>query len=97
MQRSVTIPVSQKCDECDQFLLTRKSFIFPCSHLFHSDCLVNRVLKLSSSRQARRINDLVDKLTLKFDKGLMVCAKVNSLFRASWRVLWLVSVRYAEI
>lgn len=32
--------------------------MFPCGHLFHGDCLVTRVMKLSSGRGRKRIEKL---------------------------------------
>ncbi|XP_033628364.1 vacuolar protein sorting-associated protein 18 homolog [Asterias rubens] len=35
---------NQKCSSCNYPLLTRSFYLFPCQHMFHSDCLINEVL-----------------------------------------------------
>ncbi|KAG8219704.1 Pep3/Vps18/deep orange family-domain-containing protein [Butyriboletus roseoflavus] len=38
--RFVTIDAGERCSVCAQLLLTRQSYIFPCQHTFHADCLI---------------------------------------------------------
>ena len=33
----------QKCELCDQAILNRVFYLFPCSHAFHADCLLTEV------------------------------------------------------
>jgi hypothetical protein len=37
------VSAGQKCDFCMQAVLTRSFLIFPCSHVFHVDCVVAEV------------------------------------------------------
>lgn len=41
--RFVTIDAGERCSVCAQLLLTRQSYIFPCQHTFHADCLIGLV------------------------------------------------------
>lgn len=41
--RFVTIDAGERCSTCAQLLLTRQSYIFPCQHTFHADCLIGLV------------------------------------------------------
>ena len=42
------IDSQQKCSLCNFPLVTRSFYFFPCSHTFHSDCLVTKVHAKSS-------------------------------------------------
>lgn len=46
--RSVRIGAQEKCSSCDNFLLIRQFFLFPCSHKFHADCLERLLMDLFS-------------------------------------------------
>lgn len=55
--RFVTIDAGERCSVCAQLLLTRQSYIFPCQHTFHADCLIGLV-SLYISCNARRLTCL---------------------------------------
>ena len=38
----------QVCELCDQAILSRVFYLFPCSHAFHADCLVAEVVATRS-------------------------------------------------
>ena len=38
----------QVCELCDQAILSRVFYLFPCSHAFHADCLVAEVVAARS-------------------------------------------------
>jgi vacuolar protein sorting-associated protein 18 len=38
--RRATLAATQKCDHCGKALLSRRFFLFPCSHGWHSDCIL---------------------------------------------------------
>lgn len=35
---------TQSCDLCKHLVLTRSFYLFPCEHVFHADCLKNKVI-----------------------------------------------------
>ncbi|XP_065343009.1 vacuolar protein sorting-associated protein 18 homolog [Cloeon dipterum] len=50
------------CHLCDQQLMSRAFFLFPCSHRFHMDCLQTQVIPMLSSKQLARLKELQLKL-----------------------------------
>lgn len=46
--RLVVVDSSDKCSVCQNHLLKRQFYVFPCTHAFHADCLVNEVSLFSS-------------------------------------------------
>jgi vacuolar protein sorting-associated protein 18 homolog len=44
--RHGTLQGEQVCELCDQPILSRVFYLFPCSHAFHSDCLLTEVSEL---------------------------------------------------
>ena len=43
LHRSVTIGADTRCQICDTRLLTQGFYMFPCTHAFHRDCLLQEV------------------------------------------------------
>ncbi|ORY51491.1 hypothetical protein BCR33DRAFT_655948 [Rhizoclosmatium globosum] len=41
--RNIVIHMTEQCSLCQLSLLTRQFLVFPCKHVFHSDCLTNMV------------------------------------------------------
>jgi len=41
--RSGVVNATSKCDLCSQLVLTRQFFLFPCTHVFHVDCMIKSV------------------------------------------------------
>ncbi|CAD5115789.1 DgyrCDS4731 [Dimorphilus gyrociliatus] len=56
------ISASDKCHSCSQSLLTRPFHVFPCSHRFHTDCLVICLLPCLSSNEREKLETLRRKL-----------------------------------
>lgn len=40
-----TVAAQDKCDVCSYPLVTRSFYYFPCSHVFHADCLIAEVTR----------------------------------------------------
>lgn len=40
------IKVGQKCQICAKNLLSRTFYVFPCGHLFHSDCIIKEIISI---------------------------------------------------
>lgn len=40
------IKTSQRCEICTQYLMMRPFYVFPCGHLFHSDCMTSEVISI---------------------------------------------------
>jgi len=40
------IKASQRCEVCNHSLLSRAFFVFPCGHLFHSDCIIKEIMSI---------------------------------------------------
>jgi len=52
--RSGFVSSTQKCDLCSQLVLTRQFFLFPCTHVFHVDCMIKEVsIYLEKNPRAR--------------------------------------------
>ena len=49
---------SQKCACCQEFALSREFFIFPCTHGFHTDCLLQYVINHRCLDQSQLITVL---------------------------------------
>jgi len=43
------------CDLCGYALLTRPFYMFPCEHVFHTDCFVNEIRPFLDSAQAKEL------------------------------------------
>lgn len=41
--RFITIDSKAVCSKCEQMVLSRQFYVFPCHHSFHADCLIEMV------------------------------------------------------
>lgn len=62
-QRFVTVEPDDKCGICEQDVLQRQFFVFPCRHAFHADCLIAVTTRRLSPRSLRRLLDLQTQLS----------------------------------
>eukprot|EP00057_Strongylocentrotus_purpuratus_P021026 XP_011675500.1 PREDICTED: vacuolar protein sorting-associated protein 18 homolog [Strongylocentrotus purpuratus] len=53
----------QKCASCNYPLLTRSFYLFPCEHMFHSDCLVTEIHPHLTPAKNIRISEIQSQLT----------------------------------
>jgi len=56
------IGAQEKCALCQYPLLTRSFYFFPCSHVFHSDCLIKEVLLHVKDKQRKKVEEIQTKL-----------------------------------
>lgn len=47
-----------KCSSCSYPILTRAFYLFPCKHMFHTDCLLTEVQPYLSMSKRKRIDDI---------------------------------------
>jgi hypothetical protein len=62
-KRLVTVEPDEKCAVCDQTLLQRQFYVFPCRHSFHADCLIAETTRHLPQRTLRRILELQEQLS----------------------------------
>eukprot|EP00794_Sanderia_malayensis_P016888 gene16888-18594_t len=60
--RYSTINAQEKCAVCHYPLLTRSFYCFPCSHVFHSDCLISEVSCHLKDRQRLKVEEIQSRL-----------------------------------
>lgn len=56
--KSIVVQAQEQCNACRCPLLTRSSYLFPCGHRFHGDCLLPRALATMSQARRDRVADL---------------------------------------
>jgi vacuolar protein sorting-associated protein 18 len=61
-KRYAFIQAGEACSICGYPLLTRPFYVFPCRHVFHADCLVNKLKDEASATLKRRINEVQSEL-----------------------------------
>lgn len=60
--RFMTVDISERCTHCQQLLMTRPFYVFPCQHVFHVDCLIKMAKEYLSAPTLRRIVHLQNEL-----------------------------------
>lgn len=60
-ERSQVIETGESCSLCELLLTSRKFFIFPCNHAFHSDCLVKEILRSNDYALKKKLEFLQKK------------------------------------
>ncbi|KAA1109993.1 hypothetical protein PGT21_005921 [Puccinia graminis f. sp. tritici] len=60
--RFLVINQADECCACQQRLLTRQFYLFPCQHSFHADCLIKEAMEHMPPYQLRRMLALQTKL-----------------------------------
>eukprot|EP01080_Neovahlkampfia_damariscottae_P010520 gene10520-3042_t len=56
------ITKTSKCsaENCYQTILSREFYLFPCEHMFHSNCLINEIKKHVSTSKIQKIEELLE-------------------------------------
>lgn len=60
------IKVGQKCQICAKNLLSRTFYVFPCGHLFHSDCIIKEIISIDPNYKG--IEEKLKQLTIDTSK-----------------------------
>lgn len=69
-EKSQIIKNGESCSHCEYLLTTRKFFIFPCNHCFHSDCLIKELTESNDYNTKKRLEFLQKKyLSKKHNKS----------------------------
>lgn len=58
-----SIEAQEKCAVCYYPLVTRSFYYFPCTHVFHSDCLITKVKEQLKERQRVKLEDVLTRLS----------------------------------
>ncbi|KAG9314254.1 hypothetical protein JVU11DRAFT_5042 [Chiua virens] len=97
--RFVTIDAGERCSVCAQLLLTRQSYIFPCQHTFHADCLIGLAKEYLPAHTLRRILTLQTELIKDVQKtglGDLPVTTPSSEVRQPTRQRTLLSANFAS-
>lgn len=62
-QRYQVLEPGASCDSCRKVLQTRKFYVFPCGHSFHTDCLIKEILRSTDFNLKSKIENFQRKLT----------------------------------
>ncbi|PWZ03605.1 hypothetical protein BCV70DRAFT_170440 [Testicularia cyperi] len=62
-ERFVTIDPKQTCHHCQQSLVQRQFYVFPCRHGLHADCLIGQVTKSMPTRSLRKLLELQQQIS----------------------------------
>ncbi|KAH3664396.1 hypothetical protein WICMUC_005781 [Wickerhamomyces mucosus] len=69
-KRSQVVKSGASCSICSELLISRKFFLFPCNHTFHSDCLIKEILSSNDYKTKKKLEYLQKKyLSGKHEKG----------------------------
>jgi len=60
--RFVVIDATDRCTQCQQALLSRQFYVFPCQHTFHVDCLISLAKEYLSAVSLRKLVSLQNEL-----------------------------------
>ncbi|VVC86567.1 vacuolar protein sorting-associated protein 18 homolog isoform X2 [Leptidea sinapis] len=72
-ERCVLVSVTDTCNLCELALLLRPFYLFPCSHCFHSDCLLQEILPLLASGRRNKVAELQRQL------GVLPSSELNAV------------------
>ncbi|CAL8101844.1 unnamed protein product [Orchesella dallaii] len=60
--RCAVIRATDQCTLCENTLLIRNFYVFPCGHKFHADCLMSEIFPTLSQPRKKLLNELQKKL-----------------------------------
>lgn len=56
--RCAVVRATDQCTLCENTLLIRNFYIFPCGHKFHADCLMSEIFPTLSQPRKKLLNEL---------------------------------------
>lgn len=56
--RAALIRATQPCNVCRHSVLTRSFYLFPCKHVFHTDCLLEKIRAIARPERYRKVADI---------------------------------------
>lgn len=75
------IKIGQKCESCKGNLLSRSFYVFPCGHLFHSDCLIKEIISIDP--YYKDIEEKLKQLTLDNKQVFIQNRQLNFLINSN--------------
>eukprot|EP00003_Mantamonas_plastica_P000108 TRINITY_DN10115_c0_g1_i3.p1 TRINITY_DN10115_c0_g1~~TRINITY_DN10115_c0_g1_i3.p1 ORF type:complete len:499 (-),score=177.51 TRINITY_DN10115_c0_g1_i3:992-2488(-) len=84
--KSGTVVENQRCDLCELPVLTRKFYLFPCQHVFHTDCVVREMMKHQGRHQQNRIMGILEQIH-HHESSLRMLAKSSEGAKAAQKEL----------
>lgn len=58
------VAAGQKCGKCGYPVLTSQFYLFPCHHVFHSECLIGEMMSHLNAVQRARVRELQNKISV---------------------------------
>jgi hypothetical protein len=63
-KRGYSYSATQRCEDCSEALFNKQFYLFPCSHGFHSHCIMKRVKKGADENVLAKIRSLEEQIVI---------------------------------
>lgn len=81
-KKHAVVAADDKCTICAYAIMSKPFYLFPCKHLFHTDCLINEILSSLTPTKRARIDEIqrqLDTLGLIKDDAISVSSGITGL------------------